>query len=233
VVHGASGWRHLPAVPGTVDGPPRAGEGWTATFRWQETPIAFDAAELTFGDELYVQLPEPTARDGATGTLVLQVLRAAERGDATSAAASEQDESESDSLTDRVQQIRLETELLAAQEQVRELQTAAKHAAADVARVQADLDAERERHAGEAERFRDGLAQVRQLAEKTVADARHEAEARASELQEARAEIQHLRQRAVAVQELRDQLGEARADAQRTLDRLTQLADAVDDRDRA
>jgi hypothetical protein len=75
VVRGAGGWRHLPVVADGETGAPRPGEPWHATFAWQEAPTPFDVAQLAFGDDLYVRLPEPTAGDDADADRVLEVVR--------------------------------------------------------------------------------------------------------------------------------------------------------------
>ena len=61
-------------------------------------------------------------------------------------------------------------ELLAAQEEVREVRTQLQQVQAELGRARDDLQAERERRAGDAERFRDGLANVRNLAERALSD---------------------------------------------------------------
>lgn len=198
VVRGEGGWRHLPAVADGATGAPRPGERWEATFAWEDAPIPFEAAQLTFGDELYVRLPEPTAGSDVSGAApVLEVVRAS----SAQALASPPP-----SLDAQVEQLRLETQLLAAQERIRELETAAERAAAELERIRGDLAVEREQRAGESERFQRGLTQVGELAERTVAEARAEAN-------EARA----------ATEAVRQELDEARAEAER---QAAELADA-------
>ena len=52
----------LPAVPGSVAGPPEEGRRWRAAFAWHGPPVAFDVAELQLGSDLVVELPEPHQR---------------------------------------------------------------------------------------------------------------------------------------------------------------------------
>src|SRR5918999_4504730 len=56
VVHGADGTHRLPAV---TENRPEEGQRWVAAFAWQEAPVAFETAELEFGSDCVVELPEP------------------------------------------------------------------------------------------------------------------------------------------------------------------------------
>src|SRR3954447_16262350 len=45
-VHGPDGTHRLPAIPEAEAGPPADGARWTASFAWQEAPVAFRRARL-------------------------------------------------------------------------------------------------------------------------------------------------------------------------------------------
>jgi hypothetical protein len=142
VLSGAERTHRLPAAADDVSGAPENGQPWHAAFVWQEAPAAFEAAVLQLGGELAVELPEPGAEGAATGNVELPVRSrpGAER-------------------------LRLEAELLAAREELRE----AHRSEAELSRARDDLAAEREGRAGDAVRFREGLAQVRESAEEALA----------------------------------------------------------------
>ena len=153
----------LAAIPGSVSGPPENGAPWAAEFAWQEPPVAFEAAVLTIGDDVVVDLPEPGAKRRWARTQTLHVRRA-----------------ETPAARDGRERVRLEAELLAAQEEIRELRAALERAREDVTRAQQDLQGERDRHAADAERFREGLTRVRESAAEALAveqRAAHEADA--------------------------------------------------------
>ena len=73
----------LPAVPDSLDGPPKDGRLWQAQFAWQDPPFAFGEAELQLGARLVVALPEPGAKKGLLRPRVLKV-EAAPAGEADS-----------------------------------------------------------------------------------------------------------------------------------------------------
>ena len=64
VVVGDDRVHRLPAVSGSVAGPPEEGRRWQAAFAWHGPPVAFDVAELQLGSDLVVELsarPEASA----------------------------------------------------------------------------------------------------------------------------------------------------------------------------
>src|SRR4051795_4356043 len=67
VISGADGAHPLPGGPGSLTGPMEDGRWWDAVFAWQEPPVAFEAAQLTFGSDLGVDLPGPNARRSRAG----------------------------------------------------------------------------------------------------------------------------------------------------------------------
>lgn len=146
VVSGPEVTHRLPVVRDTLSGPPEDGRLWSAEFAWQEPPVPFDAASLAFGAEIVVELPEP---DTTKRRFRKQAL------DVRSGGATEQ--------------LRLEAELLVAQEEIRELRAAEEQTRAELARTREDLERIHARHAADAERFRKGLAKVQETAEAALA----------------------------------------------------------------
>ena len=153
VLTGPNRTHRLPAAADDVSGTPRNGRPWHAAFVWQEAPAAFETAVLQLGGELAVDLPEPGANGSAPGNVELPIR-----------------------LRPGAERLRLETELLATLEDLREAQLAVQRAEEELSRARADLEAEREGRKADAARFRKGLAQVRESAEEALA-----AEQRSSE----------------------------------------------------
>lgn len=153
VLSGAERTHRLPAATDDVSGVPENGRPWQAAFVWQEAPAAFQAATLELGPKLAVELPEPGADGAAPGKLAL-TLRSG-LGEAPAGGSRER--------------LRLEGDLLAVQEELREATAAAHRAQSDLSRARSDLDAEREGRAADAARFRDGLAQMGASAEAALA----------------------------------------------------------------
>ena len=176
VLRGPERMHRLEALPDTLSPPPEEGSLWSAEFAWQEPPVAFDAALLQLGPEIVVELPEPGAKRRILRCQTPEV-RGAEAPTGHTAEAP----------TDRgVERVRREADLLAAQEEVRELRAAAERAQQELDRAREDLKTERERHAGDAERFREGLATVQASAAESLA-------VEQSSAQQAQAEVRELR----------------------------------------
>jgi hypothetical protein len=219
VLHGKQHVHRLPAVPERSSGAPQDGEPWHAAFAWNEPPKPFRSAELELG-AVAVALPAP-GTDGATEPKELPVRRP--------------------EPAEGVRRVGLETELLTAQEQLRELRLEAEQAQAELTRARADLDAERERRAADSERFRAGIAQVRASAEEAVAAEQTGGKQLAEELETAIAERDGLRAQVAKLEtEARDAetalagLGTVRegveaaaADAEQLLGRMQTLRDAL------
>jgi hypothetical protein len=231
-VEGEDGAHRLPAVDGEA-GPPADGARWAAEFAWLEAPVAFDRARLELGTSLAVELPAPGA--AADGPLAVEVLDEPEDDEQAPAAAT----------TPAAERLRLETELLEQAERLAEARDAAQRAESALQRAAADLAGEREGRAADAERFREGLAKVRDSAEDALiaaAAARaHDEELMTAEIADlhariaglepmgaerdaARLELEEARRELDAVRaELdgaRDALSSARTDAQALVDRL-------------
>jgi hypothetical protein len=164
VVRAGQSVHRLPADADSLAGPPQEDREWEATFAWQDAPVAFDGAEVHLGGGLVVQLPEPSAEQLLSRTRVLQVQSA--QGD------------ERQPPNGRAAAVGSQVEVLAAQEEVREVQVAMERTEAELSRARDDLQAERERRAGDSERFRDGLAKVREASEQALADAHKTMDAR-------------------------------------------------------
>jgi hypothetical protein len=268
VVSGGGGGHRLRAVREVVAGQPEDGKPWRAQFAWDETPVGVEAATLEFGPDIAVELPAPGAKRTLLRPRFVEVRRAHHTDDAAadSAAAADADPEAPTVAGD----VTLQAELVAAEQQVREVRAALDRAEADLARARADVDAERKGRTADAERFREGLARVRASAEQALAGAQDDAQELAAQLSDARAaheerdgaladlreqleaaeaaraqaenerqgQEEALRKQVAASDELRtritalghvgDEAGEMRADAQRLLERLTRLVDALD-----
>jgi len=213
VVRGPEHTHRLEALPDSLSGPLEDGSPWSAEFAWQEPPVAFDAATLELGPEIVVELPEPGAKRRWIRGRTLEVRSA---GNAASAERTpeEPDRTELDRQPARqledaspgpgAELVRLETELLAAHEEIRELRAAAERVREELARARDDLTSERDRHAGDAERFRQGLVSVQQSAaealtmeqsavqhvEAALREARSAMEAKDADLEQLRAQLE-------------------------------------------
>jgi hypothetical protein len=165
--------------------PAEDGQAWRAQFVWDEPPVGVEAAALELGPDIVVDLPPP----GAPKT-VLQP-RSPQPGD-----------------------VALQADLLAAEQEVQELRSALERTQAELDRARSDVEGERSGRAADAERFREGLAQVRASAEQAVAAAE--------------AEVDALQQRLSAFEGVGTEAGELHADAQRLLARVTKLVDVLD-----
>jgi hypothetical protein len=212
-VVGEDGARRLPAI-GNGDAAPLAdGAPWAAEFAWLEAPVAFDRARLELGASLAVELPAPgTATNG--DPLAVEVLEEAVEAEPPAPAVAAE-------AADATGRLRLEAQLLDQAEQLEEARTAAHRAEAALLRAETDLAAEREARAADAERFHEGLAQLRSSAEEAIAKlepASAERDAARIELAEARSELVAVRGE---VEDARGALDAARADAQALVDRLT------------
>jgi DNA repair exonuclease SbcCD ATPase subunit len=197
VVKAGETMHRLPAVPETVDGPPENGRVWQAQFAWQDPPVAFGAAELQLG-HLVVELPEASARRRRERPRLLPV-RGEELGgseprrdtmqigdDAPAPTAVPPEEAADVGGASVGSQV----DLLAAQEEVREVRTALQQIQAELGRARDDLEAERERRTADSERYRSGLANVRGLAEQAVSAEQAVVSRLGTELREAEAALE-------------------------------------------
>jgi len=210
---GADRTHRLPAVPDTGYDRLRDGRPWHAAFAWQEPPAAFHAARLEWGPDFVVELPYPDDDRGSSRPRLLQVRR---RPDGKGSARREP---------------------------------------APNLPAASDLEAEHERHVSDAERLHEKLTQVQQVAQEAIAaeesaveqlrddlrNARLAIEARDAALAEAEDETQQLRMELDTVREqadrarteqlesARDTVQAARAEAERVLNRLASISDALEE----
>jgi hypothetical protein len=189
VVSGPDQMHRLPVLADTRSGPPEDGRLWFAEFAWQEPPVAFDAAVLEFGTHILVELPEPGTNSRGVAKQALDVRFAgAEAGTARhEESAPPNGDLGSGGGTER---LRLEAELLVAQEEVRDLRAVEEQTQAELAWMREDLETMRARHAADAERFREGLARVQESAEAALAAEHGAAEELDSALREANEAIE-------------------------------------------
>jgi hypothetical protein len=200
VVWGPEREHRLQAVPESLSGSLEDGSSWSAEFAWQEPPVAFDVARLELGPEIVVELPEPSARRrwSRGQTLEVQDVGTSEQAEGTELVEAGPERG--------AERVRLEAELLAAQEEIRELQAGAAQVREELARAREDLKSERERHAGDAERYREGLAKVRASAADALAVEQSAAQQVESALREARTAVEA---KDADLEQLRAQLEEA------------------------
>jgi len=198
VVHGDDGAHELPSAD--PDAAPQPGEPWHAAFTWQEPPTAFTTAELHLGE---ARVALPGLRPGDEPAAALAVAEP-DAGPVAAAGG----------------RLRLEAELLAAQELARELERELLRAHAERDRAREDLDAERLGRAEDATRFRDGLAAV----ERAAADELDAARAQADAASAARTEADRLREELGSAgareQALRARVDETAGDVEHALGRL-------------
>jgi hypothetical protein len=177
VIRGAKRTHRLPVAADHVSGPPQDMQRWEAAFRWEEAPEPFEVVELELGD-LLVELPAPRSGRRPFNRKPLPVRQAS--------AGRSKDAAPPKAITGRGEQVRLQVELLAAQEEISELRSALEQSGNALTRARDDLEAERKHQAADAEWFHRGLATIRASAEDALATEQRAAEQLASELREAR-----------------------------------------------
>jgi len=242
VVRAGESVHDLPAVAESVEGPPQDGKVWQAQFSWQDAPVAFAEAELRLGADLTVLLPEPSEKrrlNRARNMLEVRISNGADPSpEATEIAHDPPPEAEVGVVAKAEAEaepehapenggpaaVGAQVELLAAQEEVRAVRVSLQQTEAELARAREDLEAERTRQAADSERFREGLAQVRETAERALADEHRTVSRLDSELRDAKeaaevkdAELDALGEQLVAADEARTQ---AEATAQSEIDAL-------------
>ena len=228
VVRAGESVHDLPAVAESVEGPPQDGKVWQAQFSWQDAPVAFAEAELRLGADLTVLLPEPSEKrrlNRARNMLEVRISNGADPSpEATEIGHDPPPEVEHASENGGPAAVGAQVELLAAQEEVRAVRVSLQQTEAELARAREDLEAERTRQAADSERFREGLAQVRETAERALADEHRTVSRLDSELRDAKeaaevkdAELDALGEQLAAADEARTQ---AEAAAQSEIDAL-------------
>jgi hypothetical protein len=213
VLHEGESVHRLPAISDSLDGPPEDGQVWKAAFAWQDAPVAFDVAELELGDGLVVELPDPGAKNRLSRRRVLEI-RTPPQPDATD---------------ERAASVGSQVDLLAAQEELHDVRVELEQTQAELTRARDDLRAGRERRAGDSERFRDGLAKVRESAEEALAAEQRATRQLEADLQEARDAIGT---NDAELQTLREQLDAAESETLTLHERVTQLETAAEETER-
>jgi hypothetical protein len=240
----------LPAVDGTVSGSPADGRPWSAEFAWQQPPVPFDVAAVHFGDAMVVELPEPGTKAFRFRKHAMKVhVTAAEPSPEHAEPRAEQAEPTAEPAEEPAKasaeraepsaepgepgaeradpvpgadQLRLESQLLVAEDEARELRAELEQSRAELARAREDLESERARHAEDAQRFRDGLAHVQESAEAALGQLR-------AELEEAAAARAGVDERMAGLETTRGEAAAALSDAEQLLSRLTAIRDALGD----
>ena len=196
VVRAGETVHRLPAVPDSLDGPPADGRVWQAQFAWQDPPVAFRGAELQLGADLIVELPEPGSKRRLARPRMLKVRTAPAGGadprpEIKPVARDPQGRRDPQSSGNgRAPSVGSQVELLAAQEEVREVRAQLQQTQAELTRTREDLQSERERRAGDGERFREGLAKVRESAERALTAEQVTVTQLGTDLREARTEVE-------------------------------------------
>jgi hypothetical protein len=191
VLRGTGGTHRLPAVSMSASAPLEDGRRWEAAFAWQEPPASFDVAELELGGGIVVELPEPRS-ELHTGDQAPEVTQGGAGGSA--------------------EQLRLEADLVAAQEELREAGSALEQTREQLTRTREDLEAGHARHAADAERFREGLARVRESAERALAAEQDAAQQLELDLRRANDELALLREEVMRHERAGAEVEELRAD---------------------
>jgi rhodanese-related sulfurtransferase len=213
VLRGPDGERRLLATDHETD----PDGSWRAVFVWDAPPMPFDYAHIEAGDNVIVALLDALPADASDEPELVDVRAASPpaRDDVPPA--------------EGVERLRMQTALAAVHQELDELRTAAGRTAAELERAKADLQAEREGRAAEAEEFRDTLASLRASAEQAIADAEQQRATRSAELIQALAardaELAELRDRAERAADMVPLATQARDAAQRLLDRLAEAGD--------
>jgi hypothetical protein len=182
----------LPAAGDSLGGPPEEGEVWQAAFEWRDAPVAFDAAQLELGADLVVDLPELDEKRGFSGKRVLEVRTAGGGGEDPHETEEpvEQPAAPHDSMERRAASVASQVELVAAQEDLREVRVAMQQIQQELERARDDLQAECERRTGDSERFREALAKLRESAEEALAVEQSANSQLGSDLREAQAALE-------------------------------------------
>jgi hypothetical protein len=187
VVNGVDGTHRLPVVADRLSGPPEDGRRWDAAFAWQEAPVAFEDAKLVFGAEMVVELPGPAPSRMRSRRQMLPVTL--ERGQEQAATAGAED-AEAAEPHDGVQHLRVHADLLATQETLHETRSELQWTQEALNRARTDLASERQLRRADTERFRQGLAELRDAAAQALSDHQSAEKRLGAELRDARGTIE-------------------------------------------
>jgi hypothetical protein len=243
VVRGETETHRLPAVADTVTWPPADGEAWSAAFAWSEPPAPFAAAQLELGDGRHLELPEPGAKRPRFGRRVLEVRGAHADEPATPATepsgppATQANVVAEPAVAPPVhppaEAVDLRAELVLAREEALAAITRAQDADAQLARVEADLNAERARRAGDVERFREAVADVQGTAAGALVAERGANAQLGDDLQAAHEELADARARLGELEGAGQQAREATEAARRLREERDELRDRLERAERA
>ena len=180
----------LLAIADSLDGPPEDGQSGRRPFARRDAPVAFDVAELELGEDLVIELPDPGEEAASRRACACwrsgrpRSTRYGSHGHHEMPPGARRTETD-----DRAVSVGSQIDLLAAQEELRDVRIELEQTQAELTRARDHLRAERERRAGDSERFRDGLAKVRESAEEALAAEQGAARQLDADLQEAHAAI--------------------------------------------
>jgi hypothetical protein len=189
VIDGVDGVHRLPVVPDSLAGPPEDGGRWDAVFVWQEAPVAFEGAKLAFGSDIVVELPEPASGRTRSRRQTLKVAQ--EHGDTGRKPRPADDPPrEAAAPGDGLQRLRVQADLLATQETLRELRSELERTQEELTRARDDLASERQVRRADTERFHQGLAEMRDAAAQALTDQQSAVKRLGGELRDARRVIE-------------------------------------------
>ena len=189
VVNGVGGTHRLPVVSDSLSGPPEDGGRWDAVFAWQEAPVAFEGAKLEFGSDIVVELPEPSSRRTRSRRQTLQVAHH-RRDTGHTPRRADGPPREAAGPGGGVQRLRVQADLLATQETLHELQSELQRTQEALTRARDDLASERQLRHADAQRFHQGLAEIRDAAAQTLSDQQSAEQRLGAELRDARGMIE-------------------------------------------
>jgi hypothetical protein len=190
VVDGVDGTHRLPVVSDSFSGPPKDDRRWNAAFAWQEAPVAFKDAKLEFGGDIVVELPEPAASRMRSRRRTLAVTMEGGQKQADGRRPPRRAEDVPAVEPQGVQRLRVQADLLAANEALRATQSELQRIQEELNRARTDLASERQLRRADAERFRQGLAEIRDAAAQALNDHQSAEQRLGAELRDARATIE-------------------------------------------
>ena len=189
VVDGVDGTYRLPVISDSFSGPPKDDRRWNAAFAWQEAPVAFKDAKLEFGGHIVVELPgpAPSRMRSRRRTLTVTVERGQKQGDGRQQPRRAKDAPAVEPTG--VQRLRVQADLLASQEALRATQSELQRIQEELNRARTDLASERQLRRADTERFRQGLAELRDAAAQTLEDHQRAEQRLSAELRDAHGTI--------------------------------------------
>jgi hypothetical protein len=191
VVNGVDGTHRLPVVSDRLSGPPEDGRRWDAAFAWQEAPVAFEDAKLVFGADMVVELPGPApSRMRSRRQMLTVTLERGQKQAETGRQPGGAEDAEAVAPHDDVQHLRVQADLLATQETLHEIRSELQRTQEELNRARTDLASERQLRRADTERFRQGLAEIRDAAAQALNDHQSAEQRLGAELRDARGTIE-------------------------------------------